>query len=121
MLPPIFAVCAATPAVTALLGTTPVRLFPFGEAPQGAAKPYALWQVITGSPENYLADRPDMDGWTLQIDVYADTGVAATNVATAIRHAIETRANVVRYGGTNRDRETRDFHVSFDVSWLNPR
>lgn len=36
MYAPIFAVCAADPAVTALLGTSPVRIYPFGEAPEGA-------------------------------------------------------------------------------------
>ncbi|EPN30837.1 hypothetical protein A245_45243, partial [Pseudomonas syringae pv. actinidiae ICMP 19096] len=52
MAAPIFAVCAADPAVQALLGTSPTRLYPFGEAPEGVAKPYAVWQVIGGNPEN---------------------------------------------------------------------
>lgn len=121
MQPPIFRVCAADPAVTALLGTDPVRLFPFGEATHSAARPYAAWQVITGSPENYLAGRPDADGWTLQVDVYADTGVSATDAATAIRDAIELSAYVVRWGGQSRDRETQLYRISFDAAWITHR
>ncbi|MGL4711664.1 MAG: tail completion protein gp17, partial [Shewanella sp.] len=46
---PIFVVCRASTAVTDLLGTNPTRLYPFGQAPQNVAKPYAVWQVIGGS------------------------------------------------------------------------
>lgn len=121
MQPPIFRVCAADPAVTALLGADPVRLFPFGEAPQGVATPYAVWQVITGSPENYLAGRPDVDGWTLQVDVYATSGESATDAAAAIRDAIELYAHVVRWGGSSRERDARLYRISFDVAWITHR
>ena len=48
MQPPIFPVCAADPAVQALLGAGPTRLWPWGEAPQGVTLPYAVWRVIPG-------------------------------------------------------------------------
>lgn len=121
MQPPIFVASTLSPAVTALLGTDPTRFYPFGEAPSGTALPYAVWQVISGSPENYLAGRPDMDGWTLQIDVYADTGSSASDAARAIRDAIELKAHIVRWGQQERDRETNRFRISFDVEWLDPR
>ncbi|KPY70308.1 MULTISPECIES: DUF3168 domain-containing protein [Pseudomonas syringae group] len=115
---PIFSVCAADPGVTALLGSEPTRLYPFGEAPEGVAKPYAVWQVITGSPENYLAGRPDVDGFTLQVDVYATTGAQARAVTDAISHAIELKAYVVRWGGESIDTETKLYRSSFDIDWL---
>lgn len=121
MQPPIFKVCAASPAVTALLGTNPVRLFPFGEAPQGVAYPYAVWQVVGGAPENYLADTPDVDGFNLQVDVYAKTSAVATDVATALRDAIEPEAYITRWGGQGKDSTTKTYHISFDVDWLTPR
>lgn len=121
MQPPIFKLCAANPAVTALLGTNPVRLFPWGEAPQGVAHPYAVWQVIGGTPENYLAERPDVDGFYLQVDVYAKTGAGANNVAEALRHAIELDAYITRWGGQDKDPETSAYHIGFDVDWLVPR
>ncbi|MNO31434.1 hypothetical protein D3C76_214080 [compost metagenome] len=121
MFPPIFAVCAASPAVTALLGAGPVRLYLAGEAPQDVVKPYAVWQLAGGVPENYLGDRPDMDGYTTQIDVYAATASSARAVAKALRDAVEAVAYVVAWRGESRDTETKNYRYSFDVDWLTPR
>jgi hypothetical protein len=118
---PIFAVCSADADVRALLGVTPHRLYPFGEAPEGVEKPYAVWQLVTGSPENYLAGRPDIDGFTLQVDVYAVTATSARAVTDAIVHAIELKANIVSWGGEKKDTTTNLYRSSFDVDWLVPR
>ncbi|MCW8278918.1 DUF3168 domain-containing protein [Pseudomonas sp. PCH199] len=118
---PIFAVCAADAGTQALLGVTPHRLYPFGEAPEGVAKPYAVWQLITGSPENYLAGRADIDGFTLQVDVYAVTATSARSVTDAIARAIELKAYVVRWGGESKDTATKLYWSSFDIDWLVPR
>ncbi|UJW24034.1 MULTISPECIES: DUF3168 domain-containing protein [Pseudomonas] len=122
MTPPIVQACLQSPAVTALLGAgTGMRLYSFGEAEQGAAKPYAVWQVVSGSPENYLAGRPDVDNVTLQVDVYATTGDSARQVRDAIRDAIELDAYVTRWGVEGRDPETKNYRASFDVDWWVPR
>lgn len=118
MFPPIFATCAAAPAVTALIGTSPVRLFPFGEASQDVALPYAVWRIVTGLPENYLDKVPDIDSFTIQVDAYGLTGTSATNVARAIRDAIETKAHITAWRGESRDPETQHYHYSFDVDWF---
>lgn len=116
---PIFEICSKSAGVGALLGKgVDTRLYSFGEAPEGVAKPYAVWQVISGSPENYLAGRPDADGFTLQVDVYAATGTAARKVRTAIRDAIELRAHVTRWGAEARDPATKNYRTSFDVDWI---
>lgn len=121
MFAPINAVCARDAGVTALLGTTPLRLYSFGDAPDKVVKPYAVWQVIGGEPENYLAGRPDIDGYALQVDVYATTGQSARAVAKAIRDAIELHACIIRWGGDGRDPATKNYRYSFDVSWIVPR
>lgn len=116
---PIEQVCAADPGVTALLGAgVDLRLYPFGEAPEGVAKPYAVWQLVTGSPENFLAGRPDADSLTLQVDVYGTTSTSVRQVREAIRNAIELQAYVTRWGGEARDTETKNFRTSFDVDWI---
>lgn len=117
MIPPIFPVCAASPAVTALLGTSPTRLFPFDEAPPGVATPYAVWQHIGGGPENYLADRPDLDSYSLQVDVYATSGAEAQQVAESLRDVIEPHAYIVRWGPRDTDPDTHYRRISFDVEW----
>lgn len=121
MYAPIFAVCAADPAVTALLGVSPVRIYPFGEAPEGVAKPYVVWQTVGGNPENYLAQRSDIDGFSLQIDVYGLSVTQARDVAKAVRNAIELKANIARWGGDSHDPATKTYRYSFDVDWLVPR
>ena len=121
MYAPIFAVCAADPAVTALLGVSPVRIYPFGEAPQGVIKPYAVWQTVGGNPDNFLAQRPDIDGYSLQIDVYGVSVTQTRDTAKAIRNAIELKANIVRWGGVSHDPATKTYRYSFDVDWLVPR
>ncbi|EKT4469819.1 DUF3168 domain-containing protein [Pseudomonas putida] len=118
MTPPIELVCAADPGVTALLGSgVDLRMYPFGEAPEGVLKPYAVWQLVNGSPENYLAGRPDADGFTLQVDVYGTTSKSVRQVRDAIRDAIELRAYVTRWGGETRDPATKNYRASFDVDW----
>lgn len=118
MYPPIFAVCAADAGVRALLGTGPTRLYLFGLAPDKVVKPYAVWQQISGSPDNYLAGRPDVDSHGLQIDVYADTAKAANDVATAIQRAIELECYVTGYNGDFRDPVTMNYRSSFNIDWV---
>jgi hypothetical protein len=121
MFPPLFQACAADTAVQAVLGSDPVRLYPFGEAPAGVIRPYAVWQVIGGSPGNYLGDRPDMDGYSLQVDVYAETDVSVYAAAVALRDVIETRAYITAWRGESRDPATHSYRYSFDVDWLASR
>lgn len=115
--PPIFRLCADDPEVVALLGESPTRLFMFGMAPQGVQKPYAVWQVVSGSPENYLAGRPDVEQHSLQIDVYADSAAQSRAVLAAIEKAIELNCYVTRYGGESRDPETKNYRSTMDVDW----
>lgn len=117
MFAPIFATCAADTAVKAVLGSAPVRLYPFGTAPQGVTLPYAVWQTIGGTPENYIGDLPDLDSYSLQVDVYATTETDARNAAKALRDAIEPHAHITRWGGEWTDPDTLNKRYSFDVEW----
>ncbi|WP_079755193.1 tail completion protein gp17 [Pseudomonas aeruginosa] len=122
MYPQIFATVAADPGVTSLLGTSPVRFFPFGQATQGVQKPYAVWQLVSGGvPYNHLNCRPGGTRYRIQIDVYANTASSARSAADAIEHAIELDCHVVSYNGEFRDPETQNYRSSFDVNWIEPR
>jgi len=110
MFPPLFKAAAASAEVKALLGSNPVRVYPFGEAEEGTALPYAAWQIISGSPENYLSGKPD-------VDVYGATAASTRAAATALRDALEGVAYLVAYNGENRDRDTKNYRVSFDLEW----
>ncbi|MBY3671866.1 DUF3168 domain-containing protein [Vibrio cholerae] len=115
---PIFSVCKADPVVTSLLGESPMRLYLFGMAPQNPVKPYAVWQVVGGLPENYMDERPDIDSFNLQIDVYSTDVDSARKVAGAIRHAIEPHCVLTSYRGESRDSETMNYRSGFDVDWF---
>jgi hypothetical protein len=124
MFPPLYTTCAADAGVKAIFGNSP-RIYPHGMAPaagsNGFATPYAVHQVITGSPENYLAGLPDADGWTEQVDVYASTATAAASAAEAIRDALEPIAYVSAWRGQFKDPDTELYRFSFDVDFITPR
>lgn len=114
MYPPVFRTLSSNSGVTDIIGT---RVFPAGSAPQNVVAPYAVHQLITGSPENYLGDLPDIDSYTVQLDVYAQAVSSAEAAAKALRDAIEPVAHVVRWGGETKDAESGLYRYSFDVTW----
>jgi hypothetical protein len=125
MIAPLFVIAAADGAVQGLLGagtaSDPVRLYPFGTAPQGVAKPYAVYQTIRGSPENILSGRPDTDSFVLQVDVYGITTASVRAVTTALNNALETESWITRWGNESFDPVTKHFRFDFDVAFITPR
>lgn len=119
MFPPIFPAVAASPACVALLksGTGAVRFYQFGLAPQNVEKPYAVWQRVFGTPLNYLGDRPDMDTFSVQVDVYAGGADSARTVALALRDAIEPVAYITSWLGESIDPDTKAYRFSFSTDW----
>lgn len=125
MTPPIFD-AVNVPAVRALLktGTGPLRFYMFGIAQQKVIYPYAVWRLVSGLPENYLADRPDIDSLSAQVDVYADAqqGPTVTRaIAAALRDAIEGHAYITAWRGESVDPDTQSWNTSFDTEWFVPR
>lgn len=121
MIPPIFPLCIASTPVRLAFGDAPTRVYPFGLIENPPALPYAVWQTVSGSPENYLAQRPDVDALTTQVDVYATDEESLVQGATALRDAFEPRGYITRWGSQMLDPETKLLRLSFDVDWLVPR
>jgi hypothetical protein len=125
MFAPIFVIAAADAAVTALIGTgapgDPVRLFPFGEAPEGVQLPYAVWRNITGGPENQLNSRPKADTFNLQVDIYGASAASVRAVTFALNNALETHGHITRWGRENRDKDTGNYHYDFDIDFIEYR
>lgn len=118
MIAPVFSVCSADLKVKELLGDDPVRLYPFGMHDDDLVYPYAVWQNIDGEPENYLKQNPDIDRYSIQVDVYGDTDEDAIAVARALRDAIQSKAYITRWNAQGRDPSTLKYRYSFDVDWL---
>lgn len=121
MNPNLFQFVSSDLAVRAVLGEDPVRVFPFGAAPDKVRLPYAVWQTIAGAPENYIGDAPDLDSYLVQVDVYANTASQARNTAEKLRDAIQSYAHIVSWRGESKDSETNHFRYSFDVNFLTQR
>ena len=102
--PPAFAIAAASPAVTGLLGSNPTRFWPPGMAPQNETRPYAVFQTVYGTPENTLSCPPDIDLFGVQIDAYGKTLTEAREVLTALTEAFEAE-NFVVSGWNGEERE----------------
>lgn len=114
MIPEIFPILSGSIAVTTIFGTTPVRIFPWGEAPERVTYPYATYGVFNGNPENYLNQVPDVDMLGTQIDIWAKTGASCINGAIAIRNALEPTSHMVSISSMTRDPETKSYNIRLD-------
>lgn len=121
MYPPVFTLVSPDFDVRAKFGSAPIRVWPFADAPDGAELPYAAWQTVSGGPENYISNPPDMDHFLVQFDVYAATATEAREGAEALRDALEPHAHITAWRGESRDKETKNFRYSFDVNFLTAR
>lgn len=114
--PPVYQACDV-PTVRAFLGT-PMRLYSFGDAGDGPiAKPYVLWQTVSGEPINYLGNRPDVDRYQVTLEIVSDNPTQARQLQGALFEAIEGVAHVTGLNGEFRDPETKDYRISFDVDF----
>lgn len=120
---PVYQLAAADLDVMAVIGEGgKPRLYGFGDAPQGIGKPYAVWQLVGGTPENLLAGIPNMDNYTVQVDAYSSTGEAeARTLGLALRGAFEPHGYVTSYNFEGREPETRLYRYSFTVEFMVPR
>lgn len=116
----IYEIAKANSQVKALLGGKP-RFYGFGEAPPQVTKPYAVWQLVGGFPENLLAGAPNEDTFTVQIDAYADSDVKSREVGIALRTALELSGYVTGYNFEGREPETRLYRFSFTMEFMASR
>lgn len=122
MYPQVFQIAAADAGVTGVLGSNPVRFWPFGKAPQNETRPYAVHQLVYGNPDNSLSCTPSVDLFGIQIDAYAKSVTDARNVAEALRDAFEATYNhVVSWNGEDWEQATGLYRVSFTVEFWTER
>jgi hypothetical protein len=121
---PIFETVEGDAALGALIGLGgTMRLYPFGRAAQVTPPtyPYVVWQNVSGAPENYINRVPEIDLFSIQVDIYSKTAESGRAVAGALRDAIQTSANISGWRGETRDPQTGYYRVSFDVDWFSTR
>ncbi|MCE8052278.1 DUF3168 domain-containing protein [Halomonas daqingensis] len=111
-----FQLCASDSAVTSLLGTTPLRIYPI-RAPQGVAYPYVTYQTISSNPFAHLSDRPNSDATSIQVDIWAKSHDEAWQIFRTIRHAIEGNC-YLSLSLEDMDTETTVYRLSFDADFV---
>ncbi len=112
MYPDIFDLVADSVTATDLIGTSPVRFWPAGHVRQNEERPYAVHQLVYGTPENTLSCVPDVDNLAIQVDAYAKTVSDSRAVGAAVRDAIEPAAHMVAHNGETWEPETGLYRVS---------
>lgn len=125
--PPIFDAVKNDSGVRAVLktGNGPVRFWPFADAPQkgqpGYGIPYATFQTVSGTPENYLGERPDIDSFSEQVDVYGATVAQCRAVVEALAFPLEGVAHITSWLGEITDPDTDLRRSSFTCEFWTPR
>jgi hypothetical protein len=111
--PAIYSLLSADSRVTAFFGSNPLRVYPYGSAPQGTQAPYAVWRIVGGTPENSLGDIPTEDTISIQFDVFATSEATANNATQAIRDVIEQSMYVISWNDQGKDFQTNLFVFGF--------
>ena len=114
MLPPIYTILSTNTAVKNIVST---RIYPHGDAPQDVARPYVTWFLVADAPENNLSELPDIDRQAVQIDIWAESGSAAVQLASAVRNAIEPHAHVTNIALNGREPETGLYRFAIQIDY----
>lgn len=121
MNPDLFAILNASVPVKTQLGANPLRVYPWGRAPQNAALPYAVYTVYNANPENYLGQVPDIDNKGTQIDIYANTGTKLKSCFEAIRDALEPHAHMTNFSTPAQDDDTDLYSCRMEFDFWDAR
>lgn len=96
------------------------RVFLAGLAPDDVKLPYVVWQQIARTPFNNIGDRPQMDKYLIQIDVYSNDYTQAHDIAQEIERILELEYRV-RGSRIEQDSMTKHYRVMLEVEMLIPR
>lgn len=118
MLPRVLPVLT-TPAVLAIVGGTPVRIFRHGAAPQDTAKPYVTWFEVTGQPYDQISGLPCGDFDSVQIDCWSMDDTQVETLARAIRDAVDAAGFSNRLVINHRDPDTKMYRIGLQADFIN--
>ncbi|MDF2860323.1 MAG: hypothetical protein K0S02_595 [Achromobacter mucicolens] len=118
MLPKVFPVLT-TPAVLAIVGGTPVRIFRHGAAPQDTAKPYVTWFEVTGQPYDQISGPPCGDFDSVQIDCWSMDDTQVETLARAVRDAVDAAGFSNRLVINHRDPDTKLYRIGLQADFIN--
>ena len=125
ILPNLYQLLVADSAVSAILGTAPMRFYRHGFAPQNVGAPYGTQRVIDATPENTMSETPYVDRCRVQVSLWSANNGADIEtlwtLAAAVRNAIESRWHITDIRDMGRDPETNRVRIDLDVTIFNHR
>lgn len=113
---PVVPILKTAPDVIALLGNNPLKVWE-DIAPDHTRPPYAVWQVVSGTPENHLDCPAHNDHVAFQIVVYDTDQRRAQQIRAAIRAALEDQCYVTSIHPGGYERDTKLYRRGFDANW----
>lgn len=119
--PPVAEALAADAAFLEMSGG---RVWRHGRAPRARTTPYAVWQVISATPENCLSDSPGEDRVAIQLDLYHasdDPEAGIDRLAFLARRALERFCVCTGAPINERDSESDLYRVALQFDWFWPR
>ncbi|MBC7201937.1 MAG: DUF3168 domain-containing protein [Pusillimonas sp.] len=119
MLPLVFPAIATT-AVKAIVGTSPVRIYRHGQAPESAVRPYITWFVVTGTPQDSLTT-PCADIDTVQIDCWSDDDTQVETLASAVRDALDAALTTNTVILNTFESETKLYRIGLQADFIKSR
>lgn len=117
----LFPILYADDTVKSLLGSSPLRVFPYGKAPEGVALPYCVYGVINALPENYMDGVPDIDSMRTQVSIYSQTDSNLTACYEAVRDALEPHAHMVSFATPDIDADTELYSCRMEFDFWDDR
>ena len=117
MIAPVYTTLSSASGVTAIVSDRIYRT----QAKQDTARPYIVWSVVSATPENTLADRPEIDESRIQVDCYSESQSQARALSDAAQYAIEGVANVVMGPLEFYEPDTMLYRFTFDAVFFTAR
>ena len=116
MIPPVYQLLAASPAVGAIVGD---RIGASGEVFANETRPYVTWQCISGFGELTLdRGRAALDRVTVQVDCWHNTTAGRRKLAEAVRAALEGDGVYTGLAADERDAETGLYRWGFQFDFI---
>lgn len=125
MLPEVFNLLN-TSDVRAFVGSSPVRIYKHGTAPQGVEAPYITWFVVVGVPENSLESSARIDNVPVQVNIWTKNDGSgarqADQIGEKVRVALEAGGHcITEFGNDGQDFETERYRLSLTFTFWNHR
>lgn len=121
MTPDLFPILNDSVQVRLLLGSNPLRVYPWHRAPQNPRKPYATYGVISATPQSALACPASLDNQIVQVDIWSETGESCERCFEAIRNAVEGEVVLQSYSTPARDDDTELYRAIMEFSFWKSR